>query len=109
METKKIAKAHQISELDKLYERLRVASHLEKVGRGLDAAVDSYNKAVGSLESRVLVSARRFPELGAQGTAEIPQPVQIESTTRTLALEWDEPTSAEANSDSASAAAGSTE
>jgi DNA recombination protein RmuC len=103
--------AHQISELGKeLYERLRVfASHLEKVGRGLDAAVDSYNKAVGSLESRVLVSARRFPELGAQGTAEIPQPVQIESTTRTLALEWDEPTSAEANSDSASAAAGSTE
>ena len=105
--------AHQISELGKeLYERLRVfASHLEKVGRGLDAAVDSYNKAVGSLESRVLVSARRFPELGAQGTAEIPQPVQIESTTRTLALEWDEPTSAEETPDSASAsaAAGSTE
>lgn len=103
--------AHQISELGKeLYERLRVfASHLEKVGRGLDAAVDSYNKAVGSLESRVLVSARRFPELGAQGTAEIPQPVQIESTTRTLALEWDEPTSEETNSDSASAAAGSSD
>ncbi len=103
--------AHQISELGKeLYERLRVfASHLEKVGKGLDAAVDSYNKAVGSLESRVLVSARRFPELGAQGTAEIPQPIQIESTTRTLALEWDEPTSSETNSDSASAAAGSNE
>ena len=86
--------AHQISELGKeLYERLRVfANHLEKVGKGLDGAVDSYNKAVGSLESRVLVSARRFPDLGAQGNGEIPQPAQIESTTRTLALEWDEPT-----------------
>jgi len=103
--------AHQISELGKdLYERLRVfATHLDKVGRGLDAAVDSYNKAVGSLESRVLVSARRFPELGAQGTAEIPQPVQIESTTRTLAFEWDEPTPAETDLDSASSLTGSTE
>lgn len=101
--------AHQISELGKdLYERLRVfASHLDKVGRGLDAAVDSYNKAVGSLESRVLVSARRFPELGAQGTAEIPEPTQIESTTRTLAFEWEEPDPAETDSDAASAAAGS--
>jgi DNA recombination protein RmuC len=105
--------AHQISELGKeLYERLRVfATHLEKVGKGLDGAVDSYNKAVGSLESRVLVTARRFPELGAQGTAEIPQPVQIESTTRTLALEWDEPTETDTYPDtgSASAAAGSSD
>jgi DNA recombination protein RmuC len=101
--------AHQISELGKdLYERLRVfASHLDKVGRGLDAAVDSYNKAVGSLESRVLVSARRFPELGAQGTAEIPEPAQIESTTRTLAFEWEESDPAETDADAASAAAGS--
>jgi DNA recombination protein RmuC len=103
--------AHQISELGKeLYERLRVfATHLEKVGRGLDGAVDSYNKAVGSLESRVLVTARRFPELGAQGTAEIPQPVQIESTTRTLALEWDEPADTETDKGAASAAAGSSD
>jgi DNA recombination protein RmuC len=103
--------AHQISELGKeLYERLRVfATHLERVGRGLDGAVDSYNKAVGSLESRVLVTARRFPELGAQGTAEIPQPVQIESTTRTLALEWDEPADTETDKGAASAAAGSSD
>lgn len=103
--------AHQISELGKeLYERLRVfASHLDKVGRGLDGAVDSYNKAVGSLESRVLVSARRFPELGAQGTADIPQPVQIESTTRTLTFEWEDPIPSTTDSDSAAAAAGSSE
>jgi len=94
--------AHQISELGKdLYERLRVfAGHLDKVGRGLDGAVDSYNKAVGSLESRVLVSARRFPELGASASDEIPQPAQIESTTRTLALEWDEPDSGPPKTDS---------
>lgn len=103
--------AHQISELGKeLYERLRIfAGHLEKVGRGLDGAVDSYNKAVGSLESRVLVSARRFPELGALGSAEIPPPTQIESTTRTLALEWDDPVSAQPDADTTSKLAEPTE
>jgi DNA recombination protein RmuC len=80
--------AQQISDLGKeLYERLRIfAGHLDAVGRGLDRAVESYNKAVGSLESRVLVSARRFPELGAASAGEMPEPVQIETTTRTLAL-----------------------
>ena len=84
--------AQQISALGKeLYERLLTfASHLDTVGKGLDRAVESYNKAVGSLESRVLVSARRFPELVAGGIAEIPEPQQIETTTRTLALEWPE-------------------
>jgi DNA recombination protein RmuC len=84
--------AQQISELGKeLYERLRIfATHLDAVGRGLDRAVDSYNRAVGSLESRVLVSARRFPELGAASTGEMPEPAQIETTTRTLALVWAE-------------------
>jgi len=80
--------AQQISELGKeLYERLRTfADHLDAVGRGLDRAVQSYNKAVGSLESRVLVSARRFSELGAASAAEMPEPAPIETTTRTLAL-----------------------
>lgn len=84
--------AQQISELGKeLYERLRVfATHLGDVGKGLDRAAESYNKAVGSLESRVLVSARRFPELGAAGAGEIPEPAHIATTTRTLPLEWDE-------------------
>ncbi len=80
--------AQQISDLgNELYERLRIfAGHLDAVGRGLDRAVESYNKAVGSLESRVLVSARRFSELGAASAAEMPEPAPIETATRTLAL-----------------------
>jgi DNA recombination protein RmuC len=84
--------AQKISELGKeLYERLRIfATHIGAVGKDLDRTVDSYNRAVGSLESRVLVSARRFPELGAPSVLEIPEPAQIATTSRTLALVWAE-------------------
>jgi DNA recombination protein RmuC len=84
--------AQEISALGKeLHDRLRgLANHLEAVGKGLDRAVESYNKAVGTLESRVMVSARKFAELGAPVTEEIPEVEPIETTTRTLALEWDE-------------------
>jgi DNA recombination protein RmuC len=52
-----------------MYERLRTMStHLQRLQRSLTASVSAYNDAVGSLESRVLVSARRFPELGVLGT-----------------------------------------
>jgi DNA recombination protein RmuC len=80
--------AQEISDLGKeLYDRLRsVAGHLENVGKGLDRAVESYNKAVGSMESRVLVSARKFTELGPAVTDEIAELEPIEKTTRTLQL-----------------------
>jgi DNA recombination protein RmuC len=78
--------AQQISQLGKqLYERLcTYASHMEKVGRGLDRAVESYNDAVRSLESRVMVSARKFTELGPAVTNELPEFERIEKVTRKL-------------------------
>ena len=42
-----------------------VASHLERLGRALENVTGHYNAAVGSFESRLSVSARRFKELGA--------------------------------------------
>jgi DNA recombination protein RmuC len=84
--------AQQISALGReLHDRLRVlASHLEKVGRGLDSAVECYNKAVGTLESRVLVSARKFSDLGAPITDQIAEVEPIDTTARTLELDWGE-------------------
>ena len=65
--------AREISELGKaLHERLRTfAAHFAQMGRTLNQSVEAYNRAVGSLESRVLPAARRFQELGAAGGEEI--------------------------------------
>lgn len=65
--------ARSISELGRnLHERLRVfASHLAQTGKSLAQSVDAYNRAVGSLEGRVLPAARRFRDLGAAGGEEI--------------------------------------
>jgi len=59
--------ARAVSELGReLHDRLGTLSgHVSKIGRQLAGAVEAYNRAVGALESRVLVSARRFRELGA--------------------------------------------
>jgi len=78
--------AQKISDLGRdLYDRLRtMASHFEKVGKGLDSAVKGYNETVGSLEGRVLVSARRFAELGTATKEEIPEIEPVERTTRAI-------------------------
>jgi DNA recombination protein RmuC len=84
--------AKEISVLGKeLHERLRnLGAHVEGVGKGLDRAVEAYNKAVGSLESRVMVSARKFAELGASTTEEIAELNPIETTTRNLTLDFED-------------------
>jgi DNA recombination protein RmuC len=84
--------AKEISVLGKeLHERLRnLGAHVEGVGKGLDRAVEAYNKAVGSLESRVMVSARKFAELGAPVTDEIAELNPIETTTRNLTLDFED-------------------
>jgi DNA recombination protein RmuC len=58
--------AQQIAELGReLYERLGVfAGHFAKVGRNLDTAVNAFNQAVSSFDTRLLVTARKFPEHG---------------------------------------------
>jgi DNA recombination protein RmuC len=57
--------AAEISALGKeLFKRLSdMGEHFNKVGKNLERAVDAYNGAVGSFESRVMVSARKFADL----------------------------------------------
>lgn len=58
-------------------------SHLSKVGRSLDSSVAAFNEAVGSLQSRVMVTARRFEELELTGTA-LDEVEQLTRRARTL-------------------------
>ena len=80
--------AYQISILGKeLYERIStLAKHFESVGSNLEKAIGSYNKAVGSIEARVLPSVRKFRELGVATAEEIPVLEQIDQTPRNLNL-----------------------
>jgi len=84
--------AHEISALGKeLHERMRkLAAHITAVGTNLDRAVEAYNQAIGSLENRVLVSARKFSELGASVAEDIPELQPIETAARTLSFDWEE-------------------
>ena len=79
--------AREITALGReLFDRIRTfADHLGEVRRGLDRAVAAYNRAVGSLESRLLVTARRFRELGASSGEEIEQVKGVQRTLRRMA------------------------
>ena len=65
-----------------LYGRLStMGDHVSKLGGALGGAVTAYNRAVGSLEARVLVSARKLAELGVSDD-ELPSPAQVEIAPR---------------------------
>jgi len=67
-----------------LYARLSgLGGHLDKVGKSLTTAVGAYNQAVGTMESRVLVSARRLASLGVV-EAELAAPAPVVETARPL-------------------------
>ena len=80
--------AQEISDLGRqLYERIStLAQHFDNVGKGLEKAIGSYNKAVGSMESRVLPTVRKFRELGVTGAEEIPIIDKVDQVPRTLSL-----------------------
>jgi DNA recombination protein RmuC len=66
-----------------LYERIgKVGDHLAKLGRSLNGTVGAYNEAVGSLETRVLVTARKLEEHGISG--ELEMPALVDGTARPL-------------------------
>lgn len=85
--------AEQISELGKeLYNRISVmAGHFGQVGDALGKATMAYNRSVGSLESRVLVQARRFKDLGAAVGEDIPEIETVSHVPRQLAIPGLEP------------------
>lgn len=76
--------AKTISDLGReLYGRLAtLTEHFAKVGRGLETAVRSYNETVGSLETRVLPSARKFRDHGVSPASELAELPAVERTVR---------------------------
>ena len=78
--------AEEVSALGReLYERIwRLAGHLDDLAKGLTRTVEAYNRTVGTIESRVLVTARRFKELGVSAAEPIPEVPTVERTPRPL-------------------------
>lgn len=68
-----------------LYGRLGTfVNHMNRVGRQLASSVENYNKAVGSLERKVLPGARKFTELGVHSSKEIEKLESLEPVPRTM-------------------------
>ena len=78
--------AMEISELGRqLYDRIaKLAEHFENVGKSLAKAVTAYNGAVGTLETRVLVTARRLKDKGVTATEALPDLETIDQAPRPL-------------------------
>jgi DNA recombination protein RmuC len=68
-----------------LYDRASTfAENLDKIGRGLDNAIKGYNSAVGTFESSLLPGARKFAELGAKGSKDLPVLPFVETAVREI-------------------------
>lgn len=80
--------AEAISQLGReIYDRLATLNqHFIQMGKSLERAVDSYNKGMASLDSRVMVSARKFKELGAGSSKDIAALEQIDKSPRSSQL-----------------------
>ena len=78
--------AEEIRKLaEDLYGRLTTfVGHMNKVGKQLASSVDNYNRAVGSLERKVLPGARKFVELGIRPKKDLEQLEPLESLPRTM-------------------------
>ncbi|HEX3173643.1 MAG TPA: DNA recombination protein RmuC [Solirubrobacterales bacterium] len=83
------AEAQEIASAAKdLYSRMGVfMRHMSKAGRQLGSAVNAYNEAIGSAESRVLPQLRRIQELGAAGGEEAESPKPIDQAVRPVVAE----------------------
>jgi DNA recombination protein RmuC len=83
------AEAQEIASAAKdLYSRMGVfLRHMSKAGRQLGSAVNAYNEAVGSAESRVLPQLRRFQELGATSGEEPESPKPVDQAVRPVVAE----------------------
>jgi DNA recombination protein RmuC len=78
--------ADRIRELgEDLYQRLATfTEHLARVGTGLEASVGAYNRAVGSLDSKVLPGARKFVEMGVTPKKTLESPAPVETAPRSV-------------------------
>jgi DNA recombination protein RmuC len=77
---------------EELYERLSTfADHLGKLGSHLTRSVESYNKAVGSFDGRVLPGARKFREMGIRRKKDLPEPEPVDRLPRPVQGDADTP------------------
>ena len=78
--------ARSISDLGKeLYKRINTLNeHIEKIGKGLSSATKAYNSSVRSIESRVMVTARKFEDLDVAGDGELARLEPVEETQHQL-------------------------
>jgi len=73
---------------EELYGRLQTfTDHLQKLGKSLDSGMKHYISAVGSFDSRVLPSARKFNEMGVSADKKLKQSKQIETAVRQIEVE----------------------